>query len=345
MKNLVVDNQDLALELNNEDELDGCRIVALNYELPADGSVPEMIELIQAGQQLVGRDGRSWINDEPVGVVAALNRRGIDLVVDFEHASEIKAPKGDEAPAAGWVAVNSLESREDGSVWGRVSWTPRGRAAVENREYRYLSPALNVEKFTGRVRSISSIGLVNKPNLFNKALNFQQPKTEEVPIMLKKILTKLGLSESATEEQALNALGALQSNLQTALNRAETPSLDKFVPRGDFDVALNRATTAEQQLADQQKADLETAINAEVDAALKAGKITPATKDYHVAMCRQEGGLEQFKKYAAAAPVIGEDSGLDGKIHPVGELALNAEQQAIAAQFGNTSDDLKKYGS
>jgi len=336
------DTRDLVAALNSADLPDECEIVALNFELPADGSVPEMVELIPAGAVIVGRDGRKFINDNPQGVVDALNAKGVDLVFDFEHSSELKAPTGEKAPAAAWGS--GFEAREDSSVWARVDWTPAGREAVANREYRYLSPVLLLAKGTGHIRSLASVGLVNKPNLFNKALNFQQPITEEVQTMLKKILAKLGLAENATEEQALNALGTMQADLQTALNRAGTPSLDKFVPRGDYNQALTRATNAEQKLAERDKADLETAINAEVDAALKAGKITPATKDYHVAMCRQEGGLDEFKKFVEAAPVVGDPSTLGGKTVDEGTKALNAEQQAIADQFGNSAEDLKKYG-
>lgn len=329
--------------LNSMDLPEGCEVVALNFELPSDGSVPELIELLQSGERIVGRDGREWVNDDPQAVIESLNARGVDLVIDFEHATELKSPNGDQAPAAGWVS--GFELRENGSIWGRVEWTPRGTAAVANREYRYLSPVLIYESKSRRVRSLSSIGLVNKPNLSNKALNSQQQHEQmEVDPMLKKILLKLGLAETATEEQALNALGTLQTDLQTARNRAETPSLDKYVPRADYDQVVSRASNAEQALNEKTKADLETAINAEVDAAVKAGKVTPATKDYHVANCRQEGGLESFKKFVAAAPAIGDPSNLNGKEVPADGKALNTEQKQIAELFGNSEDDLKKYG-
>lgn len=342
MKILIFDDEKgfataIAAALNAAELPEGCEVVALNFELPNDGSVPSEIELIQPGLQLIGRDGRSWINDDPAGVVASLLARGVDLVVDFEHSTEIKAPQGEEAPAAAWV--NNFEVREGGAVWGKVNWTPRGSAAVVNREYRYLSPVLIYQKQTGRVVSLSSIGLVNKPNLYNQALNREQ-KTE-VPTMLKKILLALALTESATEEQALNAIGALKTDLATALNRAATPSLDKFVPRGDFDALKLRATNAEQQLADQKKLELETAINAEVDAALKAGKITPATADYHRANCRQEKGLDNFKAFVAAAPVVAAASDLDNRRHTTA-TALNAEEQQVCDALGITAEEYLK---
>lgn len=162
--------------------------------------------------------------------------------------------------------------------------------------------------------------------------------------MWKQLLALLGLTEASTEEQAINAVKKLQGELQTALNRAETPSLDKFVPRADYDAAVARAANAEQKIADQAKTEMETAINAEVDAALKAGKITPATAEYHKANCRADGGLDRFRAFVAAAPVIGDGSGLDGKKPGDSDTALNAEAQQLAAVFGNSAEDLKKYG-
>lgn len=345
MKILVVEDdrhvfRQIARALNAAGLPEGCAAIALNFELPADGSVPSEIELIQPGQVLIGRDGRSWINDDPAGVVAALVERGADLVVDFEHSTEIKAPNGEEAPAAAWV--NGFEVRQGGSIWGKVTWTPRGSAAVTNREYKYLSPVLIYEKLTGRVKSLSSIGLVNKPNLYNQALNREQRK--DSPMDLKELAVLCGLPETATLAQIIEACKKMKADMAAAMNRAETPSLERFVPRADYNALELRASNAEQKLKDQDASALETAINAEVDVALKAGKITPATADYHRANCRQEKGLENFKAFVAAAPVVAAASDLDGKKIPGADTAANAEAIALGAMFGNSAEDLKKYG-
>jgi phage I-like protein len=335
-------DRDILLALNASTLPEGCELVALNFEMPGDGSVPEWLPLIPSGDRVTGRDGRSWINDRPEGILNFFAQDAADIPLDWEHATHLKAPQGEPAPAAGWI--KELQLRE-GAIWGRFDWTPRGRASVENREYRYLSPALIFEKSSNRILNIASVGLVNKPNFKLAALNRQQPQVEEAPPMLKKLLAKLGLPETADEATALNAIVQLQGDLSTALNRADTPSLDRFVPRADYDAALNRAATSETALAEVKKADLELAINATVDAAVVAGKVTPGTKDYYVGMCRQDGGLDAFRKFVEAAPVVGKGSDLDGKSPAAGETALNAEEKKIAEMFGNSADDLKKYGA
>jgi len=308
------------------------------------GQAPEWVKLIPAGL-VIGRDGRAWNNSKPSSIVLNFQKLGRDLPVDIEHSSEIKAPKGEPAPAVGWVRELLVEA---GEIWGRVEWNSEGKTQVEGRAYRYLSPVIVYEPSSGTIAGVISVGLTNQPNLRLPALNSQQagtiPTNKEEKMDLKKILAALGLGETATEEDALAKIKELKGSVEKAANRAEAPSLEKFVPRADYDTALARATNAEQAINGLRKEQLETAINSAIAAALKAGKITPATVDYHRAQCRQEGGLALFEGFVAAAPVIGDNSGLGDKGHEDQAKALNAEQQQIAAMFGNSAEDIAKYG-
>lgn len=323
---------------------------ALNFELPQFvSSAPEWIQLLPGGSAIVGRDGRAWINSAPDGVVSEFVAGAKDMPLDWEHSTELKAPKGEEAPAAGWF--KELQVREDGSVWGRIEWTDKGREAVVSKAYRYISPVFVYDTATNLIVKLTSVGLTNRPNLYLPALNREQQQ-EDVSMSMNAaqfatLLAALGLAATATAEQAINHVTKMQGDLATALNHASQPPLDKFVPKADYDAVLAKATNAEQKLADQEKATLETAINAEIDAALKAGKITPATKDYHVAQCRQEGGLDRFKAFCQAAPTVAADtsSTLSDRRPMSGvESALNAEETQMAAMFGNSAEDIAKYG-
>jgi len=320
---------------------EGCEAFALNFELPADGSVPDVLELIPPGEVVTGRDGRTWINDRPDGIIEMFSQDGRDIPVDWEHATELQAPQGNPAPAAAWI--KGLEVREGNAIFGLpLEWTPRGRESVSNREYRYLSPVFIYETATLRIRAIRSVGLTNKPNLFVPALNSEHTKTEVNPMLLGKILALLALPATTTEEAALNHISTIKGDLTTALNQAQNPPLDKFVPRADYDKVVEKATNAEQSLADKTKADLATAINTEIDAALKAGKITPATVDYHKASCQQEGGLDRFREFVKAAPTVAGDTGLDDKDPNRDRTALNAEEKKICEMMGISEEDYLK---
>ncbi|WP_421864350.1 phage protease [Marinobacter adhaerens] len=327
----------LAKALNTEAATLGQRL-ALNVELPA-GELPEWVELLPAGEMVMGRDGRTWRNSNPHGVVEQFVARNVDLVIDWEHASEHRAPNGQDAPAAGWV--KELAVRE-GAVWGRVEWTEKAAEQLQRKEYRYLSPVFLFTRDENQIVRLSSAGLTNQPNLALKALN-QQTHQEDFPVW-KDLLKKLGLPEDATEAQAITALNQVQADLETAKNREATPSLDKYVPRADFDQAQTRAANAEQTLKTLKKEREDEAIESAINQALEDGKIAPATVDYHKAQCRTEGGLERFKTFVESAPAITGDSGLDGRKTPGADKALNTETLKIAGMMGNSEEDLKKYG-
>jgi len=335
-----------SIALNSESRPQGLRM-ALNVELP--GQVPEWVELIPAGPVITGQDGRKWrFGDIEAREVLAwwAARKGEPYLIDWEHASEHLAPQGHEAPAAGWI--KGLEVR-DGALWGRVEWVERAAAQIREREYRYLSPVFLYSTSDQSIRRLVSAGLTNRPNFLSTALNQER---QEVHMDLPALIAALGLAAGSTLEQAVEAvnnlkgdLAAAKTDLSKAQNQAQAaPSLDKFVPRADYDAALARAANAENGLAAIRQAQADAEIEAEIESALKAGKITPATRDYHKAQCQAEGGLARFKEFVKAAPVVAGDSGLGGKAPEGQSKALNAEEMRIAEMFGNSVEDLAKYG-
>lgn len=303
--------------------------VALNaMALPTDGeSLPEWVPVVPAGH-IVGRDGRSYINDDPQRVVELFAANRMPMVFDYEHGSELRAPRGKAAPAAGWV--NELEAR-DGAVWGHVEWTERASAMLQAREYRFYSPALLIDNdaVPPRVVGLKSVGLTNQPNLDVPSLNHQQTE----PVMNEAIRQALGLNDEATADDAVAAINSLKKDRDVALNSAKTPSLELFVPRADYNAALNRASTAEAELKAERDDQARVAIDTAIDAAIESKKISPATVEYHRAQCATEGGLERFKAYIDQAPVIAGDTDL-GTRKPEGKVALNAEAAHVAKLLG-----------
>lgn len=316
--------------------------IAFNIELPqsSSGDIPEWVELIPAGPRIQGRDGRWWLNDQPDAIVATFISLQRDVPVDLEHATEIKAPAGEPAPAYGWI--KELEVR-DGQIWGRVEWTDDGRDLLLSRKYRYLSPAFVFDEATRRIERLSSVGLTNKHNLHLPALNHETEGDTSMPLS-EAIRKALGLNAEATEADAVTSINNLQSEKTVALNAAQNPPLDKFVPRADYDQQKQTALNAQTELAQIKKDQQEDAVTTAVDAAIEARKITPANRDYYLACCREDGGLARFNEFVGKQPALAKDSNLDGK-KPEGEnTALNQEQQQIAELFGNSADDLQKYG-
>lgn len=311
---------------------------ALNLAL--DGTIPDWIQLLPAGPTIAGQDGRHWTLDEPTALVTAFKIRSAPLVVDWEHASEHRAPQGLEAPAAGWV--DELEVR-DGSIWGHVVWTVRAAQQIQNREYRYLSPVFTYRKDTLQVVALTSVALTNQPNLDLQALN-----RKESPMPLPAALCQaLDLPDTAEVELAVARVQTLNLALNTAQSLAATPPLDKFVPRPDYDLLLARATNAEEKLAELSRTHHAAEVAALVERGLNAGQIAPAVVDYYTAMCGYEGGLEAFKAFLEKAPpVIAPPTALNSAAVPQGStlqrgafLILDpAAQRAFLARGGRVTD-------
>ncbi len=304
--------------------------IALALNASGD-AVPDWIQLTPAGPDIEGRDGRKWVLPNPEEVVAAFRRNAADLPVDFEHATQVKGAKGEAAPAVGWI--KDLEARS-GAIWGRVEWNEVGQQAIASKGYRYISPVFTFKKAAGDILKMLSAGLTNQPNLQLAALNTEGDQEE--PAMNKAILEALGLSEGASETDALTAINKLKSDEATARNRAEHPDTSKFVPRADHDLALNKIKKFEEAETEREN----EAINAAVDAAIEAGKIAPASRDYHVAACRDEGGLERFQKLVEASPEIAAKSDLDGKtVETQNKTALTDEELATCRALGMSEED------
>lgn len=305
----------------------------------SDGKAPEWVELIPAGPTVVGRDGRTWLFDDLAHQFVQTNfsSRAIDLPIDWEHATQRRAPKGEEAPAGAWI--KQLEIR-NGALWGLADWTPRGQLQVENKEYRFLSPVFDYDDETKRIVRMVSAALTNIPNLVMTALN--QEQLENVPVKPSPELLKLlGLPDTATTEQVYTATTIKLNATNQALN-SESGNLERFVPRADYNALESRAMNAEQALAEHKKTEHSKAVDAVITAATQAGKITPATVDYHRAMCQDEAGLTRFKAFVDAAPVVADASNLGGRQPENTATALNSEEQAMCKLLGVDPVDFAK---
>jgi len=305
-------------------------IVLNSVELNSQGG---WYALIPPGQQIIGRDGRRFTNPNPQIIIDQFALNGADLPVDIEHATELKAPQGEPAPAYGWI--KEVRVSDIGAIEGRIEWTDQGQAIVDSKQYRYLSPVFYFSKDNNAIIKLTSAGLTNQPNLYLTALNHQldhQPIPQEDAMSLKDIAKALGLSEDASTEAVLAAT-------HKAVNSAHTPSLDKFVPRTDYAGMEQRALNAEQKLNQHLQAQTEAMITTAVDDAIVAGKIAPASKDYHLAACRVDGGLERFTAFVASAPVLTQTA-INSQVPPAQGTTtqLTPEEKAICSQMGLSED-------
>src|ERR1700728_4847948 len=125
------------------------------------GEAPASIMLLPSGKVELrdSRDPREpWLNDQPEVVRARtmaliLNGMSAGLPIDYDHATDLAAPHGRPAPAAGWMKSFRVEN---GEIWADVEWTEPGAKALAAGEWRYISPVFDFTKKERRVICIRS---------------------------------------------------------------------------------------------------------------------------------------------------------------------------------------------
>ena len=332
------------------------------------GGAPEVISVLPLGH-VKSAKGEFDVDGESFSAMKAqIAQRGVDLVVDYEH----QTLTGEQAPAAGWVKELFLD---DGQIKARVEWTDRAKAYLENREYRYLSPVITVRKADGKAMGLHSIALTNTPAIEHmeaivNSLNFEGGQNTMNEFM-KKLAALLGLGEDATEEQVAEALKAcVEENKSLKESAAEAA---KQQPAEDDKVVANKAVCELLGLkAGAATADVAAAIMAlkggniggvnlveqvksleakladrdaeeAVEMALKAGKITPAQREWAKGYALKN--LEDFKGFVEKAPQVvpmgdvGGSESLALKRDEVDEATL-----LVCKQLGISAEDVKQYG-
>lgn len=323
---------------------------------------PEVISVLPLGH-VISSKGEFDVDEESFRAMKAqIAQRGVDLVVDYEH----QTLKGVEAPAAGWVKELKLE---DGQIKAVVEWTPRGTQYLENKEYRYLSPVVNVRKADSKATGLHSLALTNTPAIEGMApivnsSTFEggNPNMDE---LIKKLAELLGLGEDATEEQITETLKACMEENKTlkeggvqqpeegnvVANKAVCELLGLKAGADTADVTakimeLKGGTIGGVNVVDELKALKQK--NAERDAdeavtlALKSGKITPAqkpwAKDY--ALDNPQGFAAFVEKAPQAVPMGAVE--LDDVKSLKGDVTDEATMLACKLA-GVSMEDVAKY--
>lgn len=333
--------------------------------LPAEAGAPEWIHLLPGGSIIeTGDDRGPYSVNSATDIIAASFAQDDRLPIDENHATDLAAPRGEPAPAHGWIVA--MEARADG-IWGKVEWTASGQRLVSRRAYRGISPVILHDKETKAVHSILRASLVNKPNLRGMTTLHQQQETKMD--WMKFLAEMLGLPETATEEGIKSALTAKMGEITANGEDKDMPALQAQVSQigvalglaagSDAAAVLAAATQAAQSdaaapaeiLALQSEiATLTTSLNAltqgnartaaetYVDAEIKRGRagLKPVRERY-IALHMRDAA--EAKAMIEALPVLGSTS--TTILSPPaadGTITLNAEQASVAAQLGLTTE-------
>ena len=320
------------------------RLLPIGVHKTRNGSPPQIIVEDRAHAEAIA--------------TATLDRLGeTELFFDYDHQAVSAMASNGRAPAAGWAKRIFGDNQ---GVWADVEFTAAAAAAIDAREYRYVSPFFQHKRADGRVTCIINAGLTNTPNLelgvdLSAVASALLPTVPGDVMNYIEIAKALGLGEDATLEAILQAITAMQPavavmsampKIAQAVGLAEDASADavlsaasalkagagavdpaKFVPVEQV-VALNTRLTALE--GDR--------IEAAVASAIEGGKIVPALKDWATNLAKSDPTA--FASYVSAAPTLLADGGTVRTAAPQGgKDTLSDADRAAASALGLTDED------
>lgn len=237
-------------------------LLAAACSFALEAATPDYLVLIPEGI-FKGIDGRPfdaphWNLTPERGkqIVAALNQRSIDMVMDYEHATLEAQKTGEPAPASGWLKAGGFQYIEGvGICSAKFTWTDKAAGFIGSEEYKYLSPVFLYSK-AGDVQHLLHVALTNTPNLDQLpearlaaaaqdffAQNSQQQDSEMNEELLERLRWMLNLPISATAEDIIAELNKLTAQIQEATGTTVAANghnlFDAVAAAGQWKVAAN----------------------------------------------------------------------------------------------------------
>lgn len=324
-----------------------------DFPPPGDApAAPDWVNLLPGplGLPIRTGDGRGPYRVEDADRLIAESFAEADrLLIDENHATDLAAPRGEPAPARGWIVA--MEARPDG-IWGRVEWNGSGQALLADRAYRGISPVIMHDK-AGVIRSILRASLVNRPNL--RGLTALNQEDRNAMAFMEKLKEMLGLPAGATEDDIMAAIGGRQSDaaMQSAIaeigaalgveggDRSSVVAAAKVAGAGKDSLVALQAQVVELsgKLAEVTQERARERAVAFLDAELARGNpIAKSRRDYYIAKHMEDPA--RVEDELGAIPAITYGRLIKGFDEPPkdGEISLNAEQRLAADLLGVPHD-------
>ncbi len=258
-------------------------------------------------------------------------------------------------------------------IVAKVQWTPKATQYLENKEYRYISPVVNVRKSDKKAMGLHSLALTNTPAIEDmkpivNSANFeggQNPMDE----LMQKIAQLLGLGADATPDQIIEALTAALNDAKAlkdaaakethpatddkvVANKAVCELLDLKAGAAADDVAAKimelksgkiGGTNVLEELKALKQHNAERAADDAVILALKSGKITPAQQDWARSYALSDPkGFGSFVEKAPQIVPLGE-IGI-GDVKALKSDTLDEATLLACKQLGVSAEDAQKFG-
>jgi phage I-like protein len=247
-----------------------------------------------------------------------------ELPVDYDHGMLSFVTTPDSGKAAGWFSPGVV----DGALHALdVQWTPKADDALRNREFRYFSPAVELDAKTRRVTKLINVALTNLPATKGQSPLVASDNQNTAPgkgapedtAMNEKLLRILGADDEpealviAREHNkwmadVLTALGETKADgalTAIATLKRNASGLQEKLTTAEEQSTKLAATVAERetQLTELKAADEKRAHDALIGELSEAGKLPKALHEWARTI-----SLEALKQFGEAATVVKPDA-------------------------------------
>ncbi|MCH7357443.1 phage protease [Acinetobacter sp. NIPH 1958] len=343
---------------------DSVLVAQCSFDLTASSDQADYLVLVPEGV-FRGVDGRPfdaphWLLTPERGrqIVAALNQRNIDMVIDYEHATLKSQVSGEPAPAAGWLKSENFRYIDGvGICSAKFEWLDKAKGYIESGEYKYLSPVLFYNKL-GEILALINVALTNTPaldqlpeaKLAAAAQEYFAQNNEDLIMneFLKLMLQKLGLAETASEQEVLAAANSVFTKIDGAFGT--TVSTDQTLAAA-IDKAIEVKAAANSQVDPTQYVPIAVYREAVTEAGKAVvGAKTKEIDDLIVAACSDgrltgQATIAWYKEQAKTNPDF-----VKAQIEELPKIAALTQRQTEQTNLGGnhqpkTVDDIDQQVS
>ncbi len=244
-------------------------------------------------------------DDAAKSVMASYEKHGIDLMIDYDHASLAwtSLDPAQSGKAAGWF---NLQMR-GGELWAvNVRWTPSAATALRAKEWRFMSPAFETKD--DRIVGLLNVAITNIPAthrldpLMAASVRGENAMTLEELLKVCKVLG-LDLSTTTVEEAMAKMSGQAPPDAEDAPPPAGDGGADEST-----ETDPSTTTAAAAPAADGDKGAEVTAASARimrltgksswVDALveIESWRMSHVTREADVAKLAKERSALEFSK-------------------------------------------------
>lgn len=218
----------------------------INSVLELNFKQDEKVKVSPVGE-VIGLDGRAFRIDG-AALIASIEKNALDIALDENHSF---------GAALGWFDKDSFELR-DGGIYASLSLNKTGEELIGSRAYRYLSPVFDMGE-NRRVIGLDSVGLVNRPNLLNNAINSKGE--EEMDKEISELSAKIDAMGKQIEELCAN-FAARDKAEDTAAQKSEANAKESTAAESEANAKENNAIEEKITALDGQVQKLSSLLGA-----------------------------------------------------------------------------------